>query len=65
VINIKETFSLLLVFESKLMTEAHEKMLVGQAADYLEKKDYLTKESFLNIEFWFERDPNVNVKSGN
>lgn len=54
----------MLVFESKLMTDTHEKSLMRQAADYLQKKDYLTKENFLNIEFWFERDPNVNIKSG-
>jgi len=46
------------------MTEANEKMLSSQAIDFLEKKDFLSKENFFNIEFWFERDPNVNVKSG-
>ena len=52
------------MFESKLMTEAQERVIITQAADYLENKYFLNKINFLNIEFWFERDPNVNVKSG-
>jgi hypothetical protein len=52
----------MLLFESKLMTETHEKLIINQAEGSLERDGFLKKKDFLNIEFWFEKDPNVNVK---
>ena len=52
----------MLVFECKLMTELHERNLNNQAKNLLIKDEILTKEDFMKIEFWFERDPNVNTK---
>lgn len=62
VISIRYTFTLMLVFECKLMTEVHEKNLNNQARGLFINNEFLTKENFMKIEFWFERDPNVNTK---
>lgn len=63
VINIKDIFTILLIIESKIINESNLSAIIKQAESKLIKNNYLNKDDYMSIEFWYERDPSVNIKT--
>lgn len=56
--NIKEIFTIILLLEYKILNKTFEENILDQAKDSYLEYNYLTRENFKKIQFWFETDNN-------
>jgi hypothetical protein len=56
-------FSILTIIEAKIKNDEYFIKLKNENKEKYIKNCYLTKEDYMNIEFWFERDIRVNTKN--
>jgi hypothetical protein len=62
IINLQEIFSILTIIEAKIKNHDYFRKLKNEYKEKYIKNCYLTKEDYMNIEFWYEIDHRVNSK---